>query len=36
LFLQEEIMDIFKWITGQLPVPERVDNQVMRELQVWH
>ena len=26
-------MDIFKWITGQLPVPERVDNEIMRELQ---
>ena len=27
-------MDIFKWITGQLPVPERVDSDVMRRLQV--
>ncbi|WP_069185555.1 succinate dehydrogenase assembly factor 2 [Candidatus Terasakiella magnetica] len=30
--LEENDLDIFKWITGKLPVPAEFDNEVMEKL----
>ena len=33
--LNEETIDIFKWITGEQPVPEELDTAMMARLQEY-